>query len=299
MDKSKVILGTLCLALAATVVAQWIALHRMGTPIIAAKPRIPPATELSMLVEERPSSPGAAIAPRDSSSDAAQDASAVVAPDSATGPTPAESAFRTAMIDYQQIALRQQYAPLVARLRLSPEQAEAFIRILAEHWGTVVARRVPSDYTEQNWAGGNDEDLREVLTQAQIDAFHHYQRTTDTRQQVESLRNELMASAEPLRDAQIAPLVDALYDAEMRLVAEVREHDESAGSAAETDEERRAREDFFLDREAAAIERKLAAASAILSRAQLQGLKRQLEAQRSLSIAGAKVIRLDRERQLQ
>jgi hypothetical protein len=298
MAKANVILGTLCLALGATVVAQWIQLHRMETPIIAgtAKPLIEPASELSTLVEEIPAPAGAsrggADAPPDSPTASSERA---VAPET----TAADSAFRTAMIDYQAIALRQQYAPFIASLRLSAEQADRFVRVLAEQRESVVAERVPSDYTEASWGAGKDDDLREVLTQAQIDAFRHYQQTTETRQQVEALRNELMVSAEPLRDAQIAPLIDALHSEEMRFFTETRDRRAAMEKPEDTEEAQRESEASFLELESAALDRKLAAGRTILSRDQVQALERQLQAQRALGIAGSKVIRLERERQLQ
>lgn len=291
MAKSTMILGAVCLALAGTVAVQWIELRRTPPAVNREAATSPGGSEeISTLIEEiRPPDRAPALGP--------QAAQAATPPGTVEVAPEMEPAFRAAMIDYQAISLRQQYAPIIASLRLSPEQADRFIRVLAEEWGSVVARRVPSDYTGQSWAGGQDEQLREVLTQAQIDAFHHYQQTTETRQQVEQLRNELMASSEPLRDAQIAPLVDLLHAEEMRLFTEVRDQNPAGGEAIETEESRLETQEFFQEREGAAIDRELAAARAILSGEQLRALKRQLEARRSLGLAGSKVIQLDRERQ--
>jgi hypothetical protein len=291
-------LGIACAALCVTVAMQWMALHRAAP--VAACGAAPPAAQTAAPARGpdlscRATAP--ALIPQTSPEAPPPVAEAEA---EAEAESYADTAFAKAMTDYQKIAMRQQYAAFIASLHLSADKADRFAQLLAEQWTRKAVNRVPMDNDSQGWTGSNDDELHSVLSQAQIDAFHRYQESAETRQQVEMLRNELMATPNPLRDEQIAPLVDALHDEEMRLFRETRDFkvamDESAGASEDT---QRQAEGYFLEREAAANERELAAANAILSREQLNALKRQLEARRSLGIAGLKVVRLDSERQLQ
>ncbi|HUQ10298.1 MAG TPA: hypothetical protein VM146_08270 [Steroidobacteraceae bacterium] len=293
MSKPALGLGVACIALVVTVIAQWIELHR-AAPAISRPAAEHASTSETIRAGNLACQSGKPPAPVSSPELVASE---VPLPPEVDDESVTDPEFVTAMIDYQKIAMRQQYAAFIASLHLPADKADRFSQLLAEQWTRKVINRVPMDYESREWAGGNDDELRTVLSQPQIDTFHHYQETAATRGQVEMLRNELMSTPDPLRDEQIAPLVDALHAEEMRLMTETRDYDvavnKSDGAAAES---MRLAESYFLERETAANERELSAASALLSREQLKALERHLDARRSLGIAGAKLRRLDRER---
>jgi hypothetical protein len=203
--------------------------------------------------------------------------------------------FRVAMVDYQHIDMLQRNVAFFATIGLSREKADRVAMILAEQ-AVQGIHGIPEQFTREQWRQKNEDELRAELSQAEIDALRHYRESAESRDQVETLRNELMTSGEPLRDKQIAPLVEALHTEEMRLFEETRGFNAGLDQSPEmlAESERRS-EDFFVEREAAATTRKLEAASRILSHAQLQALARQLEMQRALGLAGAKVRRLHDE----
>lgn len=180
-------------------------------------------------------------------------------------------------------------------LQLTEEQAELLTQILAEQW-VRGSQGIPEGYRREDWERRNEDELRAVLSQNQIDSFRRYKETAGTREEVAALRAELLASSHPLRDDQINRLIDALYPEEKRLMEEARSFNESLDTtpAALADSERSA-ERYFAERETAAVERKLAAAGAILSSEQLTVLRRRLEGQQAMGQSGSRLRRLQFE----
>ncbi len=203
--------------------------------------------------------------------------------------------FQAAMVDYQRIDIRQQYSAFLSSLGLSAEKEDQLVMILAQQ-RVRGAQGIPQEYTREAWQRKNDDELRAVLSQPQVDAFRRYRDTAAVREQVLSLRDELMATRDPLRDDQVELLVDALHPEELQFMAEVRAFNEGLDKSAEAlpDSERKF-ENYFAERETAATERKLAAAGTILSRAQLKALGRRLETQQAMGRQGSKLRRLQFE----
>jgi hypothetical protein len=291
MRKVQWILGALCIALAATVLMLWNQLREQDAKIarLRTQENALPATPI---LESSPESCRMESAGR-VGRDPAAEPLAVTAPE-VDDQIQNDPKFQEAMIEYQRVELGQSYAALFGSLRLSPEQADRVTRILAKQW-VRGAHGIPAEYTREQWRLKNESELRAVLTQAQIDVLRHYRETAATREQVQSLRNELMVTQEPLRDDQIAPLVDALHTAEMQLLGETRDFNEALdkSESALAESERRSQK-YFIEREAEAAKSKLEAAAAILSRDQLKALERQLKAQQALSQAGSKLRGLER-----
>jgi hypothetical protein len=203
--------------------------------------------------------------------------------------------FQAAMIDYQKIDMRQRYSGLIARLRLPAAKAAQLAQLMAEQWARG-DHGIPAEYTREQWKRQLDDELLSVLSPAQLEVLHGYKETAATRDQVDSLRSELIETREPLRDDQIEPLVDALYTEEAKFMAEISAFNDALdkGRGAIEESERKAA-GYFAEREAAATERKLTAAGALLSSGQLRALERQLQAQQSLGVAGSNLRRVERE----
>jgi hypothetical protein len=206
--------------------------------------------------------------------------------------------FRAAVHRYHRLSYEKLFASLGNTLRLPPSKLELVLDLLVQQELLAsVKSRPAADASYAQRRKQRDESRREVdtalrslLTESEINTFRRYQDSLASREQVNELRNELMAGSEPLRDDQIEPLVAVIHAEQSKLLIDTEDlHDAVDFSSAGNDASIRKYQHDFLELETAAVDRTLAAAKSILYQGQIKAFERQLRRQLDISKAGAEV----------
>jgi hypothetical protein len=208
--------------------------------------------------------------------------------------------FRAAYRDLTRLELEERHRELAAVLRLSPQETDALLDLMAKQSAEAMAsrRRGPLDdeqreqrrlETEQRLKA-NDEELRNLLGQQKFTELKQYQETLDTRLQVSRLRSQLASGNDPLRNDQVEPLIEAVATEQQRLGEEAAEFRNTLDWSESSQRASRERYDAkYRELEAATNARIRSAASSILSASQLGAYTRELERQRAMSEARARM----------
>jgi hypothetical protein len=208
--------------------------------------------------------------------------------------------FRAAYRDLTRLELEDRHRDLAAVLRLSPQEADALLDLMAKQAAEAMAsrRRGPLDdaqreqrrlETEQRLKA-NDEELRNLLGQQKFKELKQYQETLDTRLQVSRLRSQLASGNDPLRNDQVEPLVEAVAAEQQRLSEEAADFRNTLDWSESSQRASRERYDAkYRELEAATNSRIRSAASSILSASQLSTYTREMERQRAMSEARARM----------
>jgi len=128
-----------------------------------------------------------------------------------------------------------------------------------------------------------DADLAALLGEAKVPQWKAYQASLQTRYQVHQLRETLSASAEPLREDQMEPLIAAIHAEQKQLNDEMADYNRTLPWSDDMGQSYSLRNERYAERSTAAIQRIHAEAASILSQQQLRSLdamlQRQLDAQ--------------------
>jgi hypothetical protein len=123
------------------------------------------------------------------------------------------------IMDQQRNMLGQMYGPLIQKLQLSPEEAQAFKDLLLENMGN--ATELASTMFESGNAGDRKEISQKLAAQTQLmeDAmkdllgeeryahYKEYQKTVGERAQLTAFRQETMGMGEPISESQTEQLI--------------------------------------------------------------------------------------------
>ncbi len=122
--------------------------------------------------------------------------------------------FRKALHSQQRVNLEDDYRDLPKILGLTPEQSDQFFDLLAEQRIRMLdAQWVKPDEgrtakaINQEAAEKNEAELASFLGPSNLSRYQDFRATLQSREEVNSVRNELARSPEPLRDDQVDPMI--------------------------------------------------------------------------------------------
>jgi hypothetical protein len=190
--------------------------------------------------------------------------------------------FRQALKKQQRVVLETEYRDLPEYLNLTPDQAERVFELMAEQSVDVLdlqRRDLRSSGEAQSRKDllaqlrkQNETALTELLGSQNMNRLQQYRSTLQSRTEVSSVRNELAATSDPLRQDQVEPMVDLVNMELQRMNQELRDLSASGEEVADAK-----RSELAI----AANQRIVDAAVPILTSVQLAALKDLYRRQRS------------------
>jgi len=122
--------------------------------------------------------------------------------------------FREALGRQQRQAIAEAYRDLPGLMGLTPQQADRLFDLLRDQTlkGQEMQWQKPADgktwqSVYQEMRARNDADLTELLGASNMTRLQEFRATQESRAEVNTVRNELARSAEPMRPDQVEPLV--------------------------------------------------------------------------------------------
>jgi hypothetical protein len=203
--------------------------------------------------------------------------------------------YRELMRAQQKMGMRRMYADMEMMMGLSKEEADRVRDVLAEQQLRSMEQRpfmAPFDGSPPDQAAireqqrvfeelkrKNDAELQAALGPKYSD-WQAYQNSMWSRSQVMHLREALVGSAEPLREDQLKPLVQALSREQQQLQTNTVRAQHPAGLAGPEAQLRMQEE--WLERTAQSHERIRNAVSSLLTPTQMQQLQEQQDQERKM-----------------
>lgn len=129
--------------------------------------------------------------------------------------------FRRALRNQQRQVIEAEFRDLPRLLGLSPDQANQLFDLMAEQGVKILEaqwRRPEEGKSRQTYRevrSQNEAELTEFLGPSNMSRLQEFRSTLQSRSEVDSVRNELARSSEPMREDQVEPMI-AIVNSELQ-----------------------------------------------------------------------------------